>query len=112
MENNLSQLQQLFQLGQQMQSRLAEMQARLESETFSATAGGGLVETTADGKGTLVGIRIDPAAVDPEDVEMLEDLILAAAAQAQGKARERVEAEMKRATGGMPVPDLGSLLGG
>ena len=109
---NMNQLQQLFQLGQQMQSRLAEIQARLEKETFSASVGGGLVEVTADGKGAVSSIRIDPSAVDPSDLEMLEDLILAAISQAQGKARERLETEMRKATGGMPLPDLGSLLGG
>ena len=109
---NMNQLQQLFQLGQQMQSRLAEIQERLENETFSASVGGGLVEATADGKGSVRAIRIDPSAVDPDDLEMLEDLILAAISQAQAKARERLEAEMKQATGGMPLPNLGSLLGG
>lgn len=109
---NMNQLQQLMQLGQQMQSRLAEVQERLEKETFSASSGGGLVEVTADGKGAVRALRIDPAAVDPEDLEMLEDLILAAISQAQGKAREQLEAEMRQATGGMPLPNLGSLLGG
>ena len=109
---NMNQLQQLFQLGQQMQSRLAEIQERLENETFSASVGGGLVEATADGKGGVQAIRIDPSAVDPDDLEMLEDLILAAISQAQAKARERLEAEMKQATGGMPLPNLGSVLGG
>jgi len=109
---NMNQLQQLMQLGQQMQSRMAEIQERLEKETFSASAGGGLVEATADGKGLVRSLRIDPSAVDPDDLEMLEDLILAAISQAQGKAREQLEAEMRQATGGMPLPDLGSLLGG
>ena len=109
---NLSQLQQLMELGQQMQSRLTEIQQRLEKETFSASAGGGLVEVTADGKGAVRSLRIDPTAVDPEDLEMLEDLILAAISQAQGKAREQMETEMRQATGGMPLPNLGSLLGG
>jgi hypothetical protein len=57
-------------------------------------------------------LRIDPSAVDPEDVEMLEDLVLAAISQAQGRARERLEQEMRNAAGGMSLPDLGSLLGG
>jgi len=108
----MNQLQQLMQLGQQMQTRLAEVQERLEKETFSASAGGGLVEVTADGKGAVRSLRIDPSAVDPDDLEMLEDLILAAVAQAQEKARQALESEMRQATGGMPLPDLGSLLGG
>ena len=109
---NMNQLQQLMQLGQQMQTRMAEIQERLEKETFSASSGGGLVEATTDGKGNVRSLRIDPSAVDPDDLEMLEELILAAISQAQGKGREQLEAEMRQATGGMPLPDLGSLLGG
>ena len=109
---NMNQLQQLMQMGQQMQSRMAEIQERLEKETFSASAGGGLVEATADGKGIVRSLKIEPSAVDPDDLEMLEDLILAAISQAQSKARAQLEAEMRQATGGMPMPDLGSLLGG
>lgn len=109
---NLNQIQQLFQLGQQVQARLADVQQRLEKETFSVSSGGGLIEVTADGKGTIRGIRLDPAAVDPADVEMLEDLILAAVSQAQTRARERLEREMKQAAGGFGLPNLGGLLGG
>ena len=106
-----NQLQQLFQLGQQMQSRLAEIQQRLEQETVTVSSGGGLVDVTVDGKGTIRSIRIDPSAVDPSDVEMLEDLVVAAVSEAQRRSYERMEAEMRQATGGMPMPDLGSLLG-
>jgi len=105
-----NQLQQLFQLGQQMQSRLAEIQQKLEQETVTVSTGGGLVEATVDGKGTVRGIRIDPSAVDPTDVEMLEDLVVAAISEAQRRSQEKMEAEMRQATGGMPIPDLGSLL--
>jgi DNA-binding YbaB/EbfC family protein len=106
-----NQLQQLFQLGQQMQSKLAEIQQRLEKETVTVSSGGGLVEATVDGKGAVRGIRIDPAAVDPSDVEMLEDLVVAAISEAQRRSQEKMESEMRQATGGMPLPDLGSLLG-
>lgn len=105
-----NQLQQLFQLGQQMQSRLAEIQQKLEQETVTVSSGGGLVEATVDGKGTVRGIRIDPSAVDPADVEMLEDLVVAAISEAQRRSHEKMESEMRQATGGMPMPDLGSLL--
>lgn len=108
---DIKNLQQIMQLSTQLQSRMAEMQERLESQTHAVTSGGGLVEATVDGKGTMVGVRIDPAAVDPADVEMLEDLVLAAVSQAQKRAREAMEAEMKQATGGMPLPGLGSLFG-
>jgi DNA-binding YbaB/EbfC family protein len=107
-----NQIQQLFQLGQQMQAKLAEMQAKLEQETVTVSSGGGLVEATVDGKGTIRALRIDPSAVDPEDVEMLEDLVVAAVSEAQRRSQEKMEAEMRQATGGMPLPDLGSLLGG
>ncbi|MFQ5890912.1 MAG: YbaB/EbfC family nucleoid-associated protein [Gemmatimonadota bacterium] len=109
---NLNQIQQLFQLGQQVQARLADVQQRLEQETFTVTSGGGVVEVTADGKGTIRGIRLDPSAVDPSEIEMLEDLILAAISQAQARAKERLDREMKQAAGGLPLPNLGSLLGG
>ena len=62
-----------------------------------------MVKATVDGKGTLKGLRIDPAVVDPEDVEMLEDLVLAAVSEAQKKARAMYEEEMRKATGGLPM---------
>ncbi len=108
---DIKNLQQIMQLSTQLQSRMAEVQERLERQTHAVTSGGGLVEATVDGKGTMVGVRIDPAAVDPADVEMLEDLVLAAVSQAQKRAREAMEAEMRQATGGMPLPGLGSLFG-
>ncbi len=105
-------MQQLMQLSTQLQTRMAEMQEKLAKQTHAQTSGGGLVEATVDGKGSLVGLRIDPTAVDPEEVEMLEDLILAAVSQAQRRSREAMESEMKQATGGLGMPGLGSLLGG
>ena len=105
-------MQQLMQLSTQLQTRMAEMQEKLAKQTHAQTSGGGLVEATVDGKGSLVGLRIDPTAVDPEEVEMLEDLILAAVSQAQRRSREAMEAEMKQATGGLGMPGIGSLLGG
>lgn len=105
-------MQQLMQLSTQLQTRMTEMQEKLAKQTHAQTSGGGLVEATVDGKGSLVGLRIDPTAVDPEEIEMLEDLILAAVSQAQRRSREAMEAEMKQATGGLGMPGLGSLLGG
>jgi DNA-binding YbaB/EbfC family protein len=110
--DNTGNLQQLFQLGQQMQSRMSDLQRKLESETISVTSGGGMIEVAADGKGTLRSIRIDPSVVDPTDVEMLEDLILAAVSEAQRRAREKLEEEMRDATGGLHMPNLSNLLGG
>ncbi|WP_419936543.1 YbaB/EbfC family nucleoid-associated protein [Candidatus Palauibacter sp.] len=105
-------LQQMMQLSQQMQARVAEMQEKLERQTMVAASGGGMVEVTADGKGNIKGVSIDPAVVDPEEVEMLEDLIVAAASEVQRRARERLESEMRRAAGGLPLGGLGNLLGG
>lgn len=105
-------MQQLMQLSTQLQTRIAEMQEKLARQTHAQTSGGGLVEATVDGKGSLVGLKIDPTAVDPEEIEMLEDLILAAVSEAQRRSREAMEAEMKQATGGLGMPGLGSLLGG
>lgn len=105
-------LQQLFQLSQQMQSRMTDLQRRLEQESLTARSGGGMVEVTADGKGNVRKIKLDPTVVDPEDVEMLEDLILAAVSEVQRRAREKLEEEMKQAAGGLPLSGLGGLLGG
>ena len=97
---------------QKLQAKMAQIQAELAEKQVEGAAGGGMVVVTANGQQDVVGIKIKPEVVDPEDVEMLEDLILAAIAQAQGKAREKLESEMRQATGGMPMPNLGSILGG
>lgn len=97
-------LQQLMKMGQQMQSQMSEIQESLDRQEVSASAGGGMVSVTVDGKGQVKGVRIDPAVVDPEDVEMLEDLVLAAVSEAQKKARELYEEEMKKVAGGLPLP--------
>lgn len=109
---NFGNLQQLFQLGQQMQTRMSALQKRLEKESITAQSGGGMVEVTADGRGTVRKVKLDPAIVDPDDVEMLEDLIQAAVSEVQRRAREKLEEEMQQATGGLGLPNLSSLLGG
>ena len=96
-------LQQLIQMGQQLQSKVAELQESLAAQEVGASAGGGMVKATVDGKGSLKAISIDPTVVDPEDVEMLEDLVMAAVSEAQNKARRLYEEEMKKATGGLPM---------
>ena len=99
----MNNLQQLIQMGQQLQTKVSELQDRMESEEISSSAGGGMVKATVDGKGTIKGLNIDVAVVDPQDVEMLEDLVLAAVSEAQNKARSKYEEEMKKATGGLPM---------
>ena len=99
----MTDMQQLMRLGQQLQEKMVKLQERLDSEQISASAGGGMVTATVDGKGGVTKVVIDPTVVDPRDIEMLEDLVLAAVSEAQNKARTLYEAEMKKATGGLPM---------
>jgi len=94
----------IMQQAQQMQGKLQQMQDELGTKTVSAASGGGMVTVTADGRGQIRSIRIDPSVVSPSDVEMLEDLVLAAVGEAQKKAGELAQEEMKKLTGGMPFP--------
>ena len=107
----MTNLQQLMQLGQQMQAKMNDLQESLAAKSVSATSGGGMVTATVDGKGTLKQVQIDPTCVDPRDVEMLEDLVLAAVSEAQNKAQAEYEQEMKKVAGGLPmnIPGLPKL---
>ena len=91
---------------QQLQQRLLKVQEELETATVEATAGGGAVTVTATGKQRITSIRIDPDAVDPEDVSILEDLVLAAVNEAMDKAAELANQKMSAVTGGMKIPGL------
>jgi len=84
----------LLQFQQQMQGRLSEIQSQLAQQTVTVSAGGGIVQATADGRGQIRAIKIDPQAVSQGDVEMLEDLVLAAVAEAQKRAAELYQAEV------------------
>lgn len=99
----MTNLQELMQMGQQLQARMTKLQEELSSREISASAGGGMVTATVDGKGSLTRIVIEPTVVDSADVEMLEDLVLAAVSEAQGKAQAEYEEEMRKAAGGMPI---------
>jgi hypothetical protein len=94
----------LVQQAQEMQSRLQQIQDGLETQIVSATSGGGMVTATVDGKGHVRGVKIDPAVVDPGDVEMLEDLVLAAVGEAQKKAQAAAQEQMQQLTGGLQLP--------
>jgi DNA-binding YbaB/EbfC family protein len=94
----------IMQQAQQMQSRLQEIQDELQQKTVSAAAGGGMVTVQADGKGQVRSVKIDPSVVNPDDVEMLEDLVLVAVAEAQKKAAALAQEEMGKLTGGLNLP--------
>jgi hypothetical protein len=89
---------------QEMQGRLQQLQEELQQRTVSASAGGGMVTVEADGKGTVRGVHIDPGVVNPQDVEMLEDLVLVAVTEAQKKAAALAQDEMNKLTGGLGLP--------
>ena len=100
----MTNFQQILQMGQQVQARLSELQSELGNKTVTCSSGGGMVSVTADGRGRVREIRIDPTVVDPQDVEMLEDLVLAAVSEAQQRAQGLYEEEMKKLAGGFPQP--------
>jgi nucleoid-associated protein EbfC len=100
----MADLSSLFQLAQQAQGRLSEIQTKLAQETVTVSSGGGMVQATADGRGQIRAITIDPEAVKSGDVELLEDLVLAAVTQAQQRAAELYQAEVKKLTAGLPLP--------
>ncbi len=92
----------LMKQAQKMQRQMEEQQKELESREFTATAGGGAVEVTVSGKKELLKIALQEEVVDPEDIEMLEDLIVAAVNEALGKVDEVTASNMSKFTGGMP----------
>lgn len=94
----------MLQQAQQMQGKLQQMQQELDARTVTATSGGGMVTVTADGKGQVRTVKIDPTVVNPSDVEMLEDLVLVAVGEAQKKAAELAQEEMQKLTGGLSLP--------
>ena len=94
----------LMKQAQQMQEKMQEMQSRLESMEVHGEAGAGLVSVTMNGKGDLRQVRIDPKVIDPGDVEMLQDLIVAAHANARQKVEAAAAAEMQKAAGGLQLP--------
>jgi len=91
---------------QKLQSKMVEMQAELGNRTVSAQAGGGMVEAVVNGRQELLSLRIDPEVVSADDVEMLQDLILAAVNEALNRSREMMAQEMSKLTGGMQIPGL------
>ena len=96
----------LMKQAQKMQAQIMKMQEEMADKTIEATAGGGMVTVVANGRQEIVSIRIEPEVVDPDDVEMLQDLVLAAVNDALKKSQEMVAGEMQKLTGGMKIPGL------
>ena len=97
----------LQRMAMQMQQDMARVQAELETMTVDGSSGGGAVRATVTGKQDLVGLVIDPSAVDPEDVEMLQDLVMSAVNDALHASRDLAEQRMGAVTAGLRIPGLG-----
>jgi nucleoid-associated protein EbfC len=95
---------QLMKQAQAMQEKMAEMQAQLEAVEMTGVAGGGMVELTLNGKSDVKKVKIDKSLLDPADVEVLEDLIVAAFTDARRKVAAHAEQEMQKLTGGLQLP--------
>lgn len=95
---------QMLKQAQKMQEDMTALQADLEQREFTATSGGGMIEATVDGKHLIKNIKINPDAVDPDDIEMLEDLIIVAVNEAISNAIKTSEEEMGAITGGLNMP--------
>ena len=91
---------------QMMQKKMGQMQQEMEAQQVEATAGGGMVTAVVNGRQKLLSLTIDPQVVDAEDVEMLQDLVVAAVNEAINKSQEMMQAEMSKLTGGMNIPGL------
>ncbi len=96
----------LLRQAQQVQAKMAEMQEILAGRTVEASAGGGMVTVVMSGKHEVLSLTIDPEVIDPSDVEMLEDLIIAAVNEARSKVDEMIKKEMSSLAGGLPIPGL------
>jgi nucleoid-associated protein EbfC len=90
-----------------LQAQMAAMQEEVAKKKVEATAGGGMVTVEANGKQELTAVKIDPEVVNKEEIQMLEDLVLAAANEALRKSRELVQQELGKLTGGLKIPGLG-----
>lgn len=99
----------LMREAQKMQAEMLRMQEESKKKTVDATSGGGMVTVTANGAGQLVAIKIEKDVVNPDDVDMLQDLVMAAANEAIRRAQESVNAEMSKLTGGLNIPGMGGL---
>lgn len=103
-------MQEIMKKAQEMQKKMSEKKQDLQGQTVEATSGGGMVSVTVNGSLEVIDMKIDPSVVDPENVNMLQDLVMAATNEALKKAREMVENEMSKLTGGLNIPGLGGFM--
>jgi DNA-binding YbaB/EbfC family protein len=96
----------LMRRAQQMQAKMAELQEEMAKKTVEATAGGGMVRVVANGKQEILSIKIEPEVIKSEDVEMVEDLVVAGVNEALRKVQEMAKEEMSKLTGGINIPGL------
>ena len=108
---NQKQMNQMMKQMQKMQADMEAAQRALEEATIEGSAGGGMVKVTVTGSGEVTGITIAPEVVDPEDVEMLEDLVLAAVGDGLRRAQQMQQESLGGVTGGVDLGGLGGLLG-
>lgn len=102
---------QVMQQAQFFQKKMADIQAELAEQQITSTVGGGMVTVTVNGKNDLLSIKLDREVINPEDPAMLQDLIVAGVNDAMRKAREAMQAEMRKLTGGLNIPGLSGMLG-
>lgn len=102
----MTNLQNLLKQAQRIQSQVSQMQAELGERRIEVSSGGGMVTAVVNGRQELIELTIDPQVVNPEDVEILEDLVVAAVSEALSRASELAAEEMKKVTGGMALPGL------
>ena len=103
---NMGNMGSMMKQAQKLQAKMMKLQDELAERTVETSSGGGMVKVVANGKQEVVSIQIEKEVVDPEDVEMLQDLVLAAVNDALAKAQEMVSSEMSKLTGGMNIPGL------
>nr|MBF0220950.1 YbaB/EbfC family nucleoid-associated protein [Desulfobulbaceae bacterium] len=102
---------QIMQQAQQFQKKMADVQQQLAQQVITSTVGGGMVTATVNGKNELLSLSIEKEVINPEDQGMLQDLVVAAVNDAMKKARDAMQSEMSKMTGGMNIPGLSNLFG-
>ena len=108
--NRMPNMGKLMKQAQQLQSKMAKLQDEIGEKTVEASAGGGMVTVVANGRQEILSVQIDPEVIDPDDQEMLQDLLLAAVNDALARAREMMSEEMGSLTKGLNIPGLPGLL--